>query len=310
MLMNQANTNTVLMIRPTRFGFNHQTAVDNAFQQASNSLDATQTQQAALNEFDSLVSLLNDNGVDVITISDKKNSSTPDSIFPNNWISSHQSGELFLYPMYAENRRREVRQDIIKQLKSKFGFKTVTDWTNKVNQKQFLEGTGSLVLDRKNQVAYAALSERTNLELAQRWAAQLNYELVSFEANDDDGQAIYHSNVLMSVAEHFAVVCFECLPNQFEREQLKSSLSKHDKQVIELSFEQIKQFAGNALELKSLESEHLFVMSQSAFDSLTNSQKQQIEQFSKILSAPIPTIESNGGGSVRCMIAEIFKPTT
>lgn len=304
--MSQTNTNTVMMIQPTQFGFNHETAIDNAFQQASNTLSQQQIQAAALIEFNTLVDLLQNNNVEVVTISDKKKSTTPDSIFPNNWVSTHQSGELFLYPMYAENRRREVRQDIVKQLKSQFGYNTVTDWTDKVKQQLFLEGTGSLVLDRKNKVAYAALSERTNLSLAEQWANHFNYQLLGFEASDKDGQAIYHSNVMMSVAEHFAVVCFECLPNQSEREQLKTSLTSNSKAVIELSFDQIQQFAGNALELINQSGDHLFVMSDSAFNSLNEEQKLQIEKFATILHSPIPTIESNGGGSVRCMIAEIF----
>lgn len=303
--MNHSTTNQVFMVRPVNFKFNLQTAADNAFQTNMNQSDEIKQQQAA-QEFDDLVEKLRKHGVQVEVVNDKEEANTPDSIFPNNWISTHQGGEMVLYPMYAENRRKEVRQETIDFLAEKYGYEEILDWTTFTKVDQFLEGTGSLVLDRKSKIAYACLSERTNLELALNWGSVMDYELVTFSAVDQKQRPIYHTNVMMTIGEHFAVVCLDCIPNEQERNQLRKHLEFTDKEIIPITFKQVDQFAGNMIELKNDSGEHLLVLSQAAYDSLTEDQINQLQKHAKLIITPIPTIENNGGGSVRCMIAELF----
>lgn len=305
--MNTATTSKVMMIRPVQFRFNEQTAGNNSFQVKPTSQQLLSQKQAAV-EFDTLVNTLKEKGVDVLVVSDDEHSDTPDSIFPNNWISLHETGEIVLYPMFAENRRKEVRQDIIDQLMNDYGFEEVNDWTAFAQTNKFLEGTGSFVLDRKNKIAYACVSVRTDKELAEKWGEQMNYKVVTFDAVDTKGFPIYHTNVMMNVGEHYAIVCFECMPYAEEQNLLRASLEHSGKEVIEISYKQVENFAGNMLELSNQEGKSLLVMSQAAHDSLSDEQIEVINKYSEIVSSPISTIEVNGGGSVRCMIAEIFAP--
>lgn len=292
-----------MMIRPVRFTFNEQTAESNSFQQANAQSEDTQTK--ALQEFDSFVDILRKNGVQVWVVDDTDEPHTPDSIFPNNWISMHEDSRIALYPMQAENRRLERRSDIAHHLAEVFAMQDIVDYTASETEELFLEGTGSMVLDRDKKICYACLSPRTHPSLLERFCADFGYRLISFTAIDKRGKLIYHTNVIMCVGKQFMVVCFDCIPNEAERRIIRSSTTKT---IIEISFEQLEHFAGNMLEVINEKSEHLLVMSEQAYKSLTVSQIAQLEFFAKIVTAPLYTIEANGGGSARCMMAEIFLP--
>ncbi|MES2779376.1 MAG: arginine deiminase-related protein [Bacteroidota bacterium] len=297
------NTHHIMMIRPVRFTFNEQTAESNSFQQANAQSEDTQTK--ALQEFDSFVDILRKNGVQVWVVDDTDEPHTPDSIFPNNWISMHEDSRIALYPMQAENRRLERRSDIAHHLAEVFAMQDIVDYTASETEELFLEGTGSMVLDRDKKICYACLSPRTHPSLLERFCADFGYRLISFTAIDKRGKLIYHTNVIMCVGKQFMVVCFDCIPNEAERRIIRSSTTKT---IIEISFEQLEHFAGNMLEVINEKSEHLLVMSEQAYKSLTVSQIAQLEFFAKIVTAPLYTIEANGGGSARCMMAEIFLP--
>lgn len=305
--MGKATTSHVFMIQPVHFRYNEQTADDNAFQ-VDQALSDEDTQGKALAEFNGLVRNLREVGVNVLVIKDLEEFDTPDSIFPNNWISTHESGVINIFPMFAPNRRKEVRMDIVKILSKKYGFSEINDWTVYVNSKQYLEGTGSMVMDREKNVAYAALSERTHEEMVELFCKTIGAEYVTFHAVDPDDQPIYHTNVMMNIGKTFVIVCLESIQNPEEKEKVLFSLQASRKKIIDISYDQLLQFAGNMLELSSPQFESILVMSQSAYDSLSNRQITELELHSKIIAAPIPTIETNGGGSVRCMIAEIFPP--
>ncbi len=301
--MNQQTTSTILMIRPVNFGFNEQTAGSNAFQ--NRNAEQQQVQNKALNEFDNLVKLLQNNGVEVIVVDDTHEPHTPDSIFPNNWVSFHQDGNVFLYPMMAENRRLERREDIIMQLEDEFTVKHVIDLSRFEHEHKFLEGTGSMVLDRENKIAYACISPRTDKEILALFCKQTGYKEVSFYAFDQNHQAIYHTNVLMCIGSKFAVICLDSITDDNERNAVLTILKLTHKEIINISFTQMNQFAGNMLELKNKSGESLLVMSKNAYQSLGQDQKTALEKYCKLLYADINTIENNGGGSARCMIAEV-----
>ena len=298
------------MIRPVRFAGNPQTAESNRFQQESGGASADSIQALALVEFDGLVQALTQAGVRVHVFSDTPEPHTPDSIFPNNWVSFHADGTVVLYPMLAPNRRLERRMDVIEALSAQAGFhitRTV-DLTYREEAQKFLEGTGSLVLDRRNRIAYACLGPRTDMDVLGEFAQRLDYEVVAFEAFDASGAAIYHTNVLMSVGDRFAAVCGECIEAS-HRAAVIDTLRNGGRTVIELSFAQMNRFAGNMLELRSQSGNALVVMSESARTSLTAEQVNTLEAAAgSIVSAPIPVIEQLGGGSVRCMIAEVGLP--
>lgn len=291
------------MLRPVRFGFNEQTASSNSFQIKQE--QSAEIQKKALAEFDQMVDLLRQNKVNVMVIDDTLNPHTPDSVFPNNWISFHEDGRVALYPMEAENRRVERRMDILEQLKERFELKAIEDYTMGENRGQFLEGTGSMVLDRENRICYACLSPRTNLNLLQTFCLDFNYQLIYFEAFDKNNKPIYHTNVLMCVGSTFMLVCLDCISNQTQREQI---LQSNKKELITISLEQVAHFAGNMLELRAEDGEKLLIMSQQAYQSLQAEQVATLQKYCRILSADLQTIESNGGGSARCMIAEVFLP--
>lgn len=300
---------SVLMIRPVRFQSNPQTADSNNFQEQP---EATPDEQnrAARNEFDGLVEALRENGVNVFVFDDTPVPHTPDSVFPNNWVSFHADGRVVLYPMEAENRRDERRTDVIEQLVAEFGFQVseVIDLSAHEQDGHFLEGTGSMVLDRVNRVAYACLSSRTQLDPLRDFAQRMDYDVVAFEAVDREGVPIYHTNVLMSVGEKLAIVCAESISRAEQREALLRRLAETGHEVMLLTFDQLEAFAGNMLELRSAGGGRLVAMSQQAYDSLDQSQRETLARNGDVLAAPIGAIEKAAGGSVRCMLAEIHLP--
>lgn len=291
------------MIRPVNFGFNAQTAESNAFQ--IKQADQQAVQQKAQREFDGFVSVLCENGVNVTVIEDTPEPHTPDSIFPNNWVSFHDTGDIFLYPMQAVNRRLERREDIISQLEDNFAAKHIIDLSRYEAKNQFLEGTGSMVLDRVNKIAYACLSPRTDAEVLKAFCDYTGYKTVTFDAFDQQGKAIYHTNVLMCVGSKFAVICLDSITDLYQKLAVIQSLKSTGKQVIEITFEQMNKFAGNMLEVMNAGGDTLIVMSQTAYQSLTDAQRNTLSVFGKLVYADINTIETNGGGSARCMMAEV-----
>lgn len=298
-------TNHILMIRPVDFKFNEQTAGNNKFQIASTE---SNVQKLALEEFDGFVTLLRKNEVDVTVVDDTLQPETPDSIFPNNWVSFHEDGSVYLYPMFSENRRQERRGEILDDLKDKFEINHVTDISFYEQQVAFLEGTGSMVLDRVNKIAYACLSVRTDEEVLHNFCMLSGYNPVSFQAVDGSNFPIYHTNVMMCIGDKFAVICLDSMPNSQEREKVALSLIDSGKEIIEISLEQMNRFAGNMLQISNTKGESLLVMSEQAYLSLNATQIEKLEQYSRIIYAPIYTIEKNGGGSARCMLAEIHLP--
>lgn len=297
------------MIRPVRFVANDQTAASNHFQVLDDKADPAAVQLAAVAEFDGLVAALRQAGVTVHVFDDTPLPHTPDAIFPNNWVSFHADGSTVLYPMLAENRRAERRLEVLAALNSKHGFRIARtiDLTHREVEGKFLEGTGSLVLDRVNRIAYACLSPRTDMDVLGEFAQRLDYEIVVFDVVDSAGLPIYHTNVLMSVGTRFAAVCVECI-EPVRRDAVVRTLRHTGHEVIELTYAQMAAFAGNMLELKT-PSGFVVAMSEAARSSLTQAQRHQIEAASgPIVAAAIPTIESHGGGSVRCMLAEIHLP--
>ncbi len=307
-MSNQA-TNTILMIEPVAFGFNAETALNNYFQQQVK-LPERAIQGLALDEFSEMVMQLRAKGIQVIVVKDTPEPHTPDSIFPNNWISFHEDGRVVLYPMFAQNRRMERRMDIIREIREK-GFKLtdIIDYTVHENNHHFLEGTGSMILDRDNKIAYAALSERTNLDLFELFCADFGYQPVSFYAFQTINQQrlpIYHTNVMLCVADGFVVACLDSIDNEAEKEKLKVSFSKTGKTIIEITEKQMTNFAGNMLQVSNLDGNLFLVMSLSAHDALTKQQVRALERYNELIVVPIPTIEKLGGGSVRCMMLEVF----
>ncbi|MNJ93061.1 hypothetical protein D3C87_107400 [compost metagenome] len=298
-------TSHILMIRPVDFKFNEQTAGDNKFQVASEQADV---QQQALVEFDGFVNVLRANGVDVTVVNDTLQPETPDSIFPNNWVSFHEDGSVFLYPMHSPNRRQERRKDIIDELAKTFEVGHLTDLSFFEQQHLFLEGTGSMVLDRTNKIAYACLSIRTDKEVLENFAMLSGYEVVTFQAVDESNFPIYHTNVMMCIGEKFAVVCLDSIKYTEDKISVLESFKATRKTVIDISFEQMNHFAGNMLEVQNKDGESLLVMSEQALKVLHGTQIIALSEFSKIVTAPIYTIEQNGGGSARCMLAEIHLP--
>jgi hypothetical protein len=297
----------VILVRPARFVFNPETAGSNAFQTAGgSSVDPEAVQDKALREFDTLATALIKSGLDVLAFDDTREPHTPDSIFPNNWFSTHPDGTLCLYPMMAENRRLERSEKIIETLHEKFDVRRTLNLTGLEDEGRFLEGTGSLVLDHKNRTAYACVSPRTNEDALKIWAEEMNFEVISFAAFDTFGQAIYHTNVLMCVGDTFAVVCLESILDERDREDVYGRLIQMGKEIVEISLLQMNHFAGNMLLLQNSSNEHLLIISGQAYRSLNAAQKDTLNRHAQVVLADIPTIESCGGGSVRCMIAENF----
>ncbi len=295
----------LLMIRPAHFNFNAETAENNHFQIKSTDPNIP---EKALAEFDRLVQLLRDYQVDVTVVQDSLHPYTPDSIFPNNWISFHSDGTICLYPMYAENRRQERKPAVFAAINEKFEIGNTIDYSGQEERNIFLEGTGSMVLDRSHHLAYACLSERTNENVLQQFCDEMGYQPVVFSAIDNDGEPIYHTNVMMCVADRFVLICLDAIPNEIEKQWVQEQILATEKSIIPISMEQMNHFAGNMLQINNRMGEKLLVMSSQAFHSLDEEQIQTLENFNTIIHADIKTIESNGGGSARCMIAEMFLP--
>ena len=306
-------TNTVLMIRPVQFRMNEQTAVNNFYQKNSDTLPETVNAKAT-QEFDSMVEKLRNANIQVIVVQDTKEFDTPDSIFPNNWISFHKNGTIGLYPMFAKNRRLERKDSILEAVEAEgFVIETVVDYTEAETDGVYLEGTGSILLDRENQKAYCALSARADEELFIEFCEDFEYTPVVFSAYqtvNDKRKLIYHTNVMMCLGTTFAVVCLASIDDKKERKNLLKHLHQDGKKIIEISEDQVNNFAGNMLQLKGTDNRSYLVMSQSALDSLRPSQVQLLEAHATILSSPLDTIETCGGGSARCMMAEVFLPKT
>ncbi|EKY08817.1 amidinotransferase family protein [Capnocytophaga sp. oral taxon 332 str. F0381] len=303
-------TNTVLMIRPVRFRMNEQTAVNNYFQEKIDT-ENQQINHQAQQEFDTFVQKLRLVGVKVIVVDDIYEQNTPDSVFPNNWISFHQNGNVALYPMFAENRRRERREDILDKIEAEgFNIENIYDYTSAEQENIFLEGTGVMILDRVNRKAYCALSPRADEDLFIEFCEDFEYTPIIFHAYQqvDDKQAlIYHTNVMMAVGDTFAVICADSITDKKERKNVLAHLKDDKKDIIYITTQQMHQFAGNMLQVQGDNSTYL-VMSDAAYQSLTPAQINQLEQHTKILHTNLTTIETCGGGSARCMLAEVFLP--
>ncbi len=300
----EQTTSKVFMVMPVRFGFNPQTAGNNAFQKKGYEAGS---QDNALSEFMAYVSLLRANGITVVVAEDTDSPFTPDSIFPNNWFSTHEDGTLVLYPMFAFNRRNERKPEFLELIRKNFNLKRVVDLTFWEEENLFLEGTGSMILDRVNKVVYACRSPRTCEKVLADFCKQLQYTSVLFDAVDENGLQIYHTNVMMSIGTRFAFVCLESISDTSSRKNVTDSLISAGKEIVDLSFDQMNHFAGNMLELRNKEGQKFLVMSGTARKSLTPSQsKLLLGYYHRLLAPPLDTIELNGGGSARCMIAELF----
>ena len=296
------NSDHLLMIQPVNFGFNAETAVNNTFQVNTKE----NVQEKALKEFNDFVNLLRENKVDVTVITDTADPFTPDSIFPNNWISFHADGNVFLYPMFAENRRKEKKQHVLEILKDKFFISQVNDLSKYENENLFLEGTGSMVLDRDNRIAYACISSRTDKNLLNEFCDLIDYSVVNFFSKDMNGVDIYHTNVMMCIGDKFAVICLSSIHDESEGESVIKSLTLTNKEIIDISLQQLNSFAGNMLQVSNTTNELILVMSTQAYRSLTADQINRLEKYNRIIHSPLDTIETAGGGSARCMMAEIF----
>lgn len=307
-------TNTVLMIRPVQFRMNEQTAVNNFYQKTSDNTLPETVNSKAVKEFDGMVKKLKKAGINVIVVEDTKDFDTPDSIFPNNWISFHQNGTIGLYPMFAENRRLERKDSILEAVEAEgFKIEIVVDYTAAEEDGFYLEGTGSILLDRENQKAYCAISARADEELFIEFCEDFEYTPVVFSAYqtvNDKRELIYHTNVMMCLGNTFAVVCLASIDDKKERKNLLKHLHEDGKKVIEISENQVNNFAGNMLQLKGANDASYLIMSQSALDSLRPAQVQLLEAHATIISSSLETIEACGGGSARCMMAEVFLPKT
>lgn len=309
--MNQT-TNSILMIRPVAFRMNEQTAVNNYYQKVLDGLSPATVNEKAQHEFDVFVEKLRLVGLDVTVVDDVLDSDTPDSIFPNNWISFHENADVALYPMFAENRRLERREEILDLLEEKgFEIENIVDYTDAEVDGFYLEGTGSLLLDRANAKAYCALSPRADEELFIEFCEDFDMEPVLFEAYqtvNGERKLIYHTNVMMCLGETFAVICADCIDDKKERKMVLDHLKKDNKEIILITEDQVNNFAGNMLEVRGNNNKHYLVMSAAAHQSLTEKQIAQLQKHAEILSSSLDTIEACGGGSARCMMAEIFLP--
>jgi len=305
-------TDTILMIRPVAFRMNEQTAVNNYYQKVLDNLLPATVNAKAQEEFDTFVTKLRNVGVNVIVVDDTVSPDTPDSIFPNNWISFHENGDVGLYPMFAENRRLERREDVLDIMEENgFHIEQLVDYTSAEEDGLFLEGTGSLLLDRENGKAYCALSPRANEELMIEFCEDFEMNPVIFEAYqtvNGERKHIYHTNVMMCLGETFAVICADCIDDKKERKMVLDCLKSDGKEIILITEDQVNNFAGNMLQVRGANDKRYLVMSTSAHQSLTPEQIKALEKHCEILSSSLDTIEACGGGSARCMMAEVFLP--
>ncbi|WP_308992989.1 arginine deiminase-related protein [Mariniflexile litorale] len=308
----EQTTNTILMIRPINFRMNEQTAVNNYYQKVIDNVLPQTVNAKAQQEFDMHVEKLRSIGVNVIVVNDTSEFDTPDSVFPNNWVSFHENGDVGLYPMFAENRRLERSEDVLEAVEQAgFVINNIVDYTDAEEESVFLEGTGSVLLDRTNHKAYCALSPRADEDLFIEFCEDFEYTPVVFTANqtmNGERKAIYHTNVMMCIGETFAVICLSSIDDKKERKSVISHLKEDGKEIIEITEAQVNNFAGNMLQVKGANDERYLVMSQVAYDSLTANQIERLKKHSHILSSSLDTIEACGGGSARCMMAEVFLP--
>ena len=298
-------TKNILLVRPSNFVFNTETAASNAFQIKVNDSEEA-VKQKVFAEFEAFASRLKAKGVNVFVFDDTSSPQKPDAIFPNNWVTFHSDGTVILYPMCAVNKQCERRPDIIEKLKQNFKITKVVDLSHYEKEKRFLEGTGSIIFDRNNKIAYACISPRTDKELFIEVCNILHYTPVVFHAHDKSGKEIYHTNVMMCIGEKFAVVCLDSITDKEEKKIVNQSLTKTGHKIIDITFEQMNNFAGNMLEIQVSGNKNIVALSQTAFDSLRADQKNEIEKHCELLPLSIKTIETIGGGSARCMIAEVF----
>ncbi len=296
---------TILMIRPAAFGFNEETAADNYFQ-TNPCISAEALQQKALEEFDNMVAMLRHHDIEVMVIEDTAIPPKPDAVFPNNWLATSPDGVLAIFPMSAPSRRPEKRDDILQQLAREFIVNDLQDWSEYEVEGRFLEGTGSMVIDHDNKMIYASASERTSIPVLEKYAAANGYQAIVFVATDKNSHPVYHTNVVMALGHAFCVLCEEAIEEEWELIAVRQLLESTGHVIIPISREQLHRFAGNMLEVKNANGENYLVLSQTAFDSLRKEQKQMLEAYAKLLPIPVPTIEAVEGGSVRCMMAEIF----
>ncbi len=301
-------TRHLLMVRPAHFGFNEETAKSNAFQSKDNSESTIAIQQKAIEEFDGFVAKLRAHGIHVMVAQDSVDPVKPDAVFPNNWVTFHQNATAITYPMNSLVRRFERDEKILDFIAEKFDLQATFNFESFEDQGLCLEGTGSMILDRVNKIVYACLSPRTNEELIDRFCTLMNYRKAVFRSVDSQDQDIYHTNVMMALGETFAVICLNTIRNPNELNDVKKSFQVTGKEIIEISMDQMMSFAGNMLQVKNDREETFLVMSQQAYESLRPDQIRQIERHTNILYAPIKTIEKYGGGSARCMMAEVFLP--
>lgn len=301
-------SDTVMMVRPAHFGFNPQTASTNAFQNPQSRISAPENiRLLALEEFDGFVDILKQNGVNVIVVYDTPEPIKPDAVFPNNWITFHEDGTVIFYPMQAENRRWERRRSILGLLREEFDIRHEIDLSHYEEDGKFLEGTGSMVLDYDNKICYACYSPRTDAEVLADFAGKTGFRTVTFHAKDENGQDIYHTNVMMCVATHYVIICLQAIAEE-ERAEVAKTIIDSGKEIIEISFAQMNQFAGNMLEVHNNRGEKLLVMSDQAYRSLNHDQLERISRHARPVFAPLYTIEANGGGSARCMMAAVHLP--
>ena len=301
------------MIRPLAFNYNVQTAVNNHYQNANDfNNNSNQINLRAQAEFDNFVLKLRSFGVEVIVFQDDDKFDTPDSVFPNNWISFHSNGDIALYPMFAENRRNERREDVVKYIeKNDYSIRNIIDYSSAEESNIFLEGTGSIVLDRLNRKAYCAISERSNEDLLIEFCEDFEYTPVIFNAFQTVKQArklIYHTNVMMCIADNFVIICLDCIDDKKDRNNVIEHLKEDGKEIVEISENQVNSFAGNMLQVLDRNNNYVLIMSESAYNVLTPTQKNIINKYAKIVFSSLNTIETYGGGSARCMMAEVFLP--
>ncbi len=301
-------TDTVMMIRPKNFGFNPDTAINNHFQKPSLELSQEDIQELAIKEFNNMAETLRINDIEVLIVEDTEYPPKYDAVFSNNWLSTHSEGSLTTYPLFSPNRRLERRVDILDLLTEKYGFDKRYGFEYLEENNQFLESTGSMVLDRINKVAFSCLGPRTNIQVMDKFAVLMGYMKIIFYAFDSNNRAIYHTNVMMALGDGFAILCLESVPNDTERSNIKSTLNKNGFEIIEIDMIQMEHFAGNMLQLTDKSGKNVTILSETALKSLNGYQLDAIGQYSKLLPINIPVIEGIGGGSVRCMLTEIFKP--
>lgn len=299
---------TVVMVRPASFGYNKMTEGSNAFQQYDDDWSTEKIQETAVAEFEHAVSVLTDAGIHVLVYDDLPFPHKPDAVFPNNWFCTLPEGTIAIFPMFAPNRAEEKRNDILEDLSLRFNVNDVEDWTEYEAEGFYLESTGSMVFDFKNNIIYACLSPRTHIAVLEKFAKAHQFKAFTFSATDHNGIAIYHTNVVMSIADEYAIICEEAIKDENELIALRQLLITTGHEIVSISEEQLKKFAGNTLQLQNSDGKKILVLSQSAFDSLNDAQKDSLKKYNRLLPINIPTIEKVGGGSIRCMLADIHLP--